>query len=84
MTYLPCVGCGWCCLHDQCDDSMRRYGYKKRCPELRWDEEHMRYLCQAMGGEAGRKIRYTQHAGKGCCAPCNTWRSDVRNREEVL
>jgi len=83
MSYLPCVGCGWCCLHDQCTDSLRRHGYLPRCPELFWSEEAGRYLCRTMlEGESGAGIRRNQHTGKGCCAPLNSWRQDVRNRDE--
>jgi hypothetical protein len=82
MSYLPCVGCGWCCLTDQCMDSMRRHGYMRRCPDLLWDEQARRYVCRAMLEEiGGAEIRRSQHTGKGCCAPLNTWRNDIRNRD---
>ena len=83
MSYLPCVGCGWCCLHDQCTDSMRRHGYLPRCPELFWSDEAGRYLCLTMlEGESGDGIRRDQHTGGGCCAPLNSWRQDIRNRDK--
>lgn len=83
MSYLPCVGCGWCCLNDQCTDSMRRHGYLSRCPELSWDETAARYVCRTMlEGKSGDAVRHNQHAGLGCCAPLNPWRCDVRNRDK--
>lgn len=82
MSYLPCVGCGWCCLHDQCTDSQRRHGYLPRCPELYWSDDAGRYLCRTMlEGESGNNIRRNQHTGQGCCAPLNSWRQDIRNRD---
>ena len=61
---------------------MRRYGYLPRCPDLFWSDEQRRYLCRAMlEGEAQAAVRFNQHADKGCCAPLNSWRQDVRNRD---
>lgn len=82
MSYLPCVGCGWCCLTDQCTDSMRRHGYMRRCPDLFWDDAAGRYFCQAMLTDKTKaETRHSQHAGQGCCAPLHAWRNDVRNRD---
>lgn len=79
---LPCTGCGWCCMNYPCDQSLHRHGYTDRCPELRWSEERRRYLC-AMASEAqgGAYMRAVQRMGKGCCAPSNPWRDQVRERE---
>ena len=78
----PCVGCGWCCLTDPCEESHRRYGYRRRCPDLRWDAAAGRYLCGLMlNPEQGEAVRRSQHAGQGCYAPLNSWRDDVRNRD---
>lgn len=48
MSHTPCVGCGWCCLSDQCQVSHRLHGYLPRCPELVWDAARGRYLCLLM------------------------------------
>ncbi|MDR3045970.1 MAG: hypothetical protein LBU75_17175 [Desulfovibrio sp.] len=48
MPHVPCVGCGWCCLSDQCQVSHRLHGYVPRCPELIWDAPLGRYLCLLM------------------------------------
>lgn len=48
MSHTPCVGCGWCCLSDQCQVSHRLHGYLPRCPELFWDAARGRYLCLLM------------------------------------
>ncbi|HEU6438113.1 MAG TPA: hypothetical protein VE028_11740 [Nitratidesulfovibrio sp.] len=48
MSHTPCVGCGWCCLSDQCQVSHRLHGYVPRCPELVWDAALGRYLCLLM------------------------------------
>ena len=61
---------------------MHRHGYLPHCPDLLWNDEQGRYLCRAMlEGESRVDVRYNQHAGKGCCAPLNAWRQDVRNRD---
>ncbi len=79
----PCVGCGWCCLQDPCMESHRRYGYMRRCPDIIWDEEAGRYLCGLMlNPETAEQFKRSQHAGEGCYAPLNSWRDDVRNRDE--
>ena len=81
MSITPCVGCGWCCLSDQCMDSHRRYGYVRRCPDLFWDETTGRYFCRLMRDpELAAEIRRNQHTGLGCCAPLCAWRKDVKFR----
>ena len=81
MSITPCVGCGWCCLSDQCMDSHRRYGYLRRCPDLFWDDEAARYLCRLMlDSEIAPEVRRNQHAGQGCYAPLCAWRQDVKDR----
>ena len=75
---LPCVGCGWCCLTDQCRESHILYGYQERCPDLVWDENALRYLCRRAADPA---FRYRLGIGEGCCAPLLPWRKDVRNRD---
>ncbi|MFZ5426405.1 MAG: hypothetical protein ACOZEN_05495 [Thermodesulfobacteriota bacterium] len=78
MSYLPCVGCGWCCLTDQCVESRILHGYKERCPDLHWDEGLGLYRC-GLSSNAG--FRHLLSMGEGCCAPLNVWRKDVRNRD---
>lgn len=82
MSSKPCVGCGWCCLSDQCEVSHRKYGYRKRCPDLFWDEQLNRYVCLLMlDPELGAEARKQLFEGQGCCAPLMHWRDDVRNRD---
>lgn len=79
----PCVGCGWCCLADQCEVSHRLHGYQARCPELYWSDTVGCYRCALMSHpQYGELARRSCHAGKGCCAPLNTWRKDIRKRED--
>ncbi len=78
MTRTHCVGCGWCCLTDQCRDSHIRYGYLERCPDIYWDEAQGLYRCRLAHDPETRR---NQAMGKGCCAPLNSWRKDVRNRD---
>lgn len=62
---------------------MRLYGYRKRCPDILFDEEQERYVCRLVGhavhGEAARRALFL---GQGCCNPLGDWRRDVRNRDE--
>ncbi|THB63616.1 MAG: hypothetical protein D6E12_16540 [Desulfovibrio sp.] len=82
MSLTPCVGCGWCCLSDQCPTSHRKHGFLPRCPELLWDEEARRYTCVLMADpEHGAEYRYEIGEGEGCCAPLNSFRNEVRNRD---
>ncbi|NHZ47694.1 hypothetical protein [Nitratidesulfovibrio liaohensis] len=52
MPHVSCVGCGWCCLSDQCLVSHHLHGYVPRCPELAWDAALGRYLCLLMAAQA--------------------------------
>jgi len=65
-------------------ESHRKHGYLPRCPEIVWDVENVRYNCRLMqdpvGGAASRKALLQ---GKGCCAPLNTWRDNVCNRDPL-
>ncbi|MEF2145485.1 MAG: hypothetical protein V3573_08570 [Desulfovibrionaceae bacterium] len=77
------MGCGWCCISDQCEVSHRKYGYMRRCPDLYWDETAKRYLCRTMSDPVqGEDARRQLFEGQGCCAPLTHWREDVRNRDE--
>jgi hypothetical protein len=78
LTSLPCVGCGWCCLTDQCGESHILHGYRQRCPEVFWDGAARRYLCRLSSSE---RMREHLAMGEGCCAPLNSWRGDVKNRD---
>ena len=73
-----CVGCGWCCLNDQCVESRILHGYKRRCPEIFWDEALKLYRCKLSGSQ---RMRLLLAMGEGCCAPLNSWRDDVRDRD---
>ncbi|MGE4299511.1 MAG: hypothetical protein AB7E47_15955 [Desulfovibrionaceae bacterium] len=85
MEAPPCVGCGWCCLSDQCEESHRLHGFMRRCPEVYWSEENGCYRCRlAAHPEKGAHYRATLFMGEGCCARFNTWRTDVRNRDAEL
>lgn len=77
MSSLPCVGCGWCCLTDQCVESHILHGYKERCPEVYWDAQLRCHRCRLSSQERFRKLLAI---GEGCCAPLNAWRNDVRDR----
>ncbi|MDQ7833108.1 MAG: hypothetical protein RDU30_15370 [Desulfovibrionaceae bacterium] len=84
MSAVPCVGCGWCCLNDQCRESHILHGYQKRCPELYWDDAALRYACRlAADPVRGEEFRFLLAIGEGCCARFNTWREDVRNRDRI-
>ncbi len=72
------MGCGWCCLTDQCQESHILHGYRERCPEVYWDDGAGRYLCRLAGQTRFRELL---GMGQGCCAPLNGWRADVRNRD---
>jgi len=75
------VGCGWCCLADQCVESHILHGYIERCPELYWDDQPHRYLCRlAAHPDQAARFRFLLAMGEGCCARFNTWRCEVRNR----
>lgn len=63
-------------------DSMRYHGYQRRCPDLHWDKNQQRYTCLAMlDPNRADEMCFNQHTGKGCCAPLNPWRHDVKNRD---
>jgi hypothetical protein len=77
-----CLGCGWCCLTDQCRESLRLHGYLPRCPEIHWDLALRRYRCRLAGHPLhGDRYRRDLDMGQGCCARDNSWRRDVKNRD---
>ena len=77
MSSLPCVGCGWCCLTDQCVESHIKHGYRERCPEVFWDNDLRCYRCRLSADDSLRRLL---GIGEGCCAPLNPWRDDVKDR----
>lgn len=80
LTSRPCVGCGWCCIDNQCGVSHGLHGYVPRCPELLWDASCDRYVCRLIR-DAPPEVDLTElHAGEGCCAPLHGWHHDVRQR----
>ena len=85
-TTKKCVGCGYCCIAAPCPVSRRIYGNGiVRCPELIWTPKKERYLCRLMTlpGGIGNRYREELYAGAGCCSGLNSWRKDVRRRDEV-
>lgn len=85
-TTVECIGCGFCCSHNQCSESVRLFGVVARCPVLLWHRARIRYVCGLL-----YLIEYkdTSNAeslaiGEGCCSPCNEWRNNVnpRNKED--
>lgn len=70
-----CVGCGYCCLESPCALSMGIYGLRDKCPALFWNGE--KYRCK-LAEEFNSRL----YIGDGCCSPLNTWRQDVKRREE--
>lgn len=76
MRFIPCVGCGYCCLKVMCDLGRDLHGkLEERCPWLDWNGE--RYLC-ALGQDP--KAVEALAMGEGCSSSLNTWRRDVRYR----
>lgn len=83
-----CVGCGYCCIKVVCGLGQMFYVTPPdgKCPGLVWDEEKKRYWCKlVLDTEAtgDRSISSELSIGEGCCCGLNTWRRDVRRRDEV-
>lgn len=85
LRISECVGCGWCCIKTQCGVSLRLHGKQNRCPELIWSIDENRYFCRLMTFETSLSDAYKKelYAGEGCCASLNSWRRDIRNRDEA-
>ena len=81
MTHLTCVGCGWCCLDNPCQESHILHGYLKRCPDIVWNVAQGLYRCRL-----AQQAKYERllSIGLGCCAPLNPWRQNVVNHDEDL
>lgn len=79
-----CVGCGYCCTKTPCDASRRLYKGADHCPQLLWIEEDRRYKCGLMliSGPVGAGYREELYAGAGCCSGLNSWRKDVKKRDQ--
>ena len=82
---FTCTGCGFCCMKAPCDASVRLYPGAKRCPQLIWSDKDNRYNCGLMQlpGNVGFEFRQELYAGEGCCSNLNSWRFDVKKRDEV-
>ena len=59
-----------------CVPSLERHG-KEDCPELVWHEERGRYVCKL-----AEELAETLSIGAGCTSNLNSWRADVKNRDE--
>lgn len=76
FVHRECVGCGYCCLHSQCEPGQQRYGHHRICPGLYWNGS--RYRCAYVEEDA--TMRAMVQTGEGCCRPFNRWRKDVWQR----
>jgi len=71
-----CVGCGYCCLAARCLLSLLTFGYAdRRCRALEWNGT--RYVC-LLAKDYGDLL----YIGAGCGSSLNSWRKDVRRRED--
>jgi len=77
FTEKSCVGCGYCCITATCSIGLYLYGLNVRCPALKWNGK--RYLCELVD-----LYKNALAIGEGCCAPLNTWRERVRDRQEIF
>jgi len=81
VSIRDCVGCGYCCKEAVCTlGLLLNPSYVSEngdCPELFWSEQEKKYRCKAAEG-FGERL----YIGAGCCSPLNTWRKDVRRRED--
>lgn len=76
-----CVGCGFCCISSACALEMYLYGNQEQCPDLQWDKEQNRYVCNLV--VIGHKNVEWLFIGAGCCSGLNTWRNNVQKRREI-
>ena len=81
-----CTGCGFCCMKAPCAASVRLYPGSKICPQLIWSKVDNRYNCGLMllPGLVGESYRKELYAGEGCCSNLNSWRFDVKNRDQEI
>ena len=85
LTIRKCVGCGYCCIKTPCDVARRLYPGVRSCPQLLWIEEDNRYKCGLMmiSGPIGVEYKKELYAGAGCCSALNSWRQDVKKRDNL-
>lgn len=85
MVVKKCVGCGFCCMQAKCVAGQRIFGLHDHCKALIWNSEDNRYYCNLMllPGIVGESYRSELYAGEGCCCGLNSWRNDVKNRDEI-
>ena len=76
-----CVGCGYCCINAACDLEKSLYGNQEQCPQLQWDKEKNRYMCNLV--VIGHKNIDWLYIGAGCCSNLNTWRMNVKPRRVI-
>lgn len=73
---LPCVGCGYCCRKVQCLASAQIHGFRRRCPELYFENDIWR--CR-LAEDPQMRIRL--HIGAGCCSTLNSDRRNIPTPE---
>jgi hypothetical protein len=73
-----CVGCGYCCIRAMCRIGLEKYGLHDICPGLFWDGK--KYRCRLVRSNY-KNIILILAIGKGCCSNLNTWRKNVRERD---
>ena len=83
MWIPKCVGCGYCCLKAPCSISVGLFG-KDKCPALNWSEKKGRYICLLVIDPSYKGDAYKKDLaiGEGCSSSLNTWRKDVKKRDE--
>ena len=70
-----CVGCGFCCLMEQCIVSQRLHGKLNQCPELIFKDG--RHWCDLV---EKRPNLVKDMIGIGCGAHWNLFRKNVKKR----
>jgi hypothetical protein len=83
MKTYECIGCGFCCYKAKCVAGQRLYSSATICPLLLWNGQ--RYVCDLMSipGNVGFAYRKELYAGEGCCMNLNTWRQNIKERNEI-
>jgi len=84
MWIPECVGCGYCCIKAPCAESMSLF-QSKQCPVLHWNNDSKRYECLLVKDPSFKGDFYRKELaiGEGCCSSLNSWRKNVKKREEV-
>jgi len=84
ITYKACIGCGYCCMKSPCAVSLfAKYWKNGSCQALKWNGK--RYVCLYIID--AKEIKRTEREfdlaiGAGCCSSMNTWRNEVKNRDD--